>query len=57
VLEKIPFPAVTAAVLCTAAYMYYEREWSLTWDAGGVFVVLALVFFGVEWLIKNKWKK
>ena len=52
-LEKLSLVSIAAAAICMIAYMYWQRQFTITPDAVGVFVSLVIAFSAVDWLIRK----
>jgi hypothetical protein len=53
-MDKIPFPAVIGAFLITIIYRLFLFPDASGTEVTGVFIVFALIFGAIAWLIKRR---
>ena len=53
-IGKLPLLPVVSAALCTALYMFYQREWELQPDSVSLFVVLALLLSAAQYGLRKR---
>jgi hypothetical protein len=53
-MTKIPFIALVGAVAVAVLYMIYFQIYQVTQEVAGVFIVSALTFGGIYWLLQRR---